>query len=183
MFNPLSLSFSVFVFRLSVAVCVQCEVLPSGPVAADRGHHEVQKLVSSGPPAALKGCRGGGSWFLSWSLQVPAVPPAEAGHRFGPAALLLRHTRPAGLLHPAGGARGPRPRGASSGLHLRLPVRPEPDQGAGGEGGGAAQVPQVLNKSNAVKSCSITKVFTVILRGITLRDRKTGIVIQLNVMI
>lgn len=102
------------------------------------------------------------------------MPPAEAGHRFGPAALLLRHTRPAGLLHPAGGARGPRPRGASSGLHLRLPVRPEPDQGAGGEGGGAAQVPQVLNKSNAMKSCSITKVFTVIFKRYYIEGQKNG---------
>ncbi len=37
----------MFCIRLSVAVCVHCEVLPSGPVAADGGHHEVQKLLSS----------------------------------------------------------------------------------------------------------------------------------------
>lgn len=50
--NSPSLSFCMFCIRLSVAVCIQCEVLPSGPVPADWGHNEVQKSPARLPVAA-----------------------------------------------------------------------------------------------------------------------------------
>lgn len=147
LFNRLLFSLCVFT-RLPVAVCVQCEVLPSWPVSADRGHHQVHECCSSPTSFMLVYCgcfekAAVGVWRLAVSLQVSVMPSAQAGYCIGTAAVFLCHTRVAGLVRSASRAGRLWPGRASPGLHLRLPVLPKPDQGAGGEGGGATQVPQV----------------------------------------
>ena len=68
---------------------------------------------------------------------------AEGRRGVRPAALLLRHAHHAGLVHGAVGVGRLRPRGAGQRLHQRAALRPQPDQGAGGEGHGDAQELQV----------------------------------------
>lgn len=184
-----SLSLCVFCVRLSVAVCVQCEVLPSGPVAADGGHHEVQKLVSSaGRSERLRVSVG--VWRLMASLLVSvgiccasswgrtsrwAGCPAPSSHTLCWAPTPCRRssgtTTPRSIVWTTSQtSSSPQTRPRSWRRRWWSCTSP------------TGLTAGIFNKSNAMTSYSITEVFIVILRGITFRGRKMGIAIQLNVM-
>lgn len=75
--------------------------------------------------------------------QVLPVSAAEGGHTVRSFALLVRHSCSAGLVRHSGRAGRLWPRGTRARLHQWVPLRPQSNPWAGGEGGGAAPHLQV----------------------------------------